>query len=102
MTMKTTRLRKVSIVAEAVLEEHLLRELRELGARGWTIAGVRGEGSRGVRASEWEGKNIQIDVLVSHEVADRIIEHVANEYFKYYAVVAYLVDVEVVRGDKYV
>jgi nitrogen regulatory protein P-II 2 len=100
--MKTTKLKKVSIVAEAVLEEHLLRELRELGASGYTVAAVRGEGSRGVRASEWEGKNVQIDVLVGPEVADRIIEHVATEYFTYYAVVAYLMDVEVVRGEKYI
>ena len=100
--MNTTRLKKVTIVGEAVLEDRLLRDVRQLGARGYTLTEVRGEGSRGVRASEWEGKNVHIDVLVSHAVADRILEHLAEHYFPVFAVVAYTVDVEVVRGDRYV
>jgi nitrogen regulatory protein PII len=99
--MKTVGLKKVTIVAEALLEERLLRELRGLGARGWTLGEVRGEGSRGVRASEWEGRNVKIESLVSAEVAERVLAHVAEAYFAHYAVVAYVESVEVVRGDKY-
>jgi nitrogen regulatory protein PII len=100
--MKTVRLRKVTIVAEALLEERLLRAIRERGARGFTLAEVRGEGSRGVRASDWEGKNVRIETLVPAEAADRILAHVAEAYFPHFAVVAWVEDVEVVRGDKYV
>jgi nitrogen regulatory protein P-II 2 len=100
--MNTTKLRKVTIIAEAVLEDRLLREVRELGSRGYTLTSVSGEGSRGVRASEWEGKNVQIEVLVSTEVADRLLDHLAANYFEHYAVVAYVVEVEVVRGDRYI
>lgn len=100
--MKTTRLRKVSIIAEALLEDRLLGEIRQLGARGYTLTEVRGEGIRGVHASEWEGHNLQIDVLVSSEVADRLLDHLAEKYFAVYAVVAYVVDVDVVRSERYV
>jgi nitrogen regulatory protein P-II 2 len=100
--MNTTKLRKVTIIAEAVLEDRLLREVRELGSRGYTLAMVSGEGSRGVRASEFEGKNVQIEVLVSAEVADRLLDHLAANYFEHYAVVAYVVEVEVVRGERYI
>jgi nitrogen regulatory protein P-II 2 len=100
--MRTASLRKVTIVAEALLEERLLRLVREGGARGFTVGEVRGEGSRGVRASDWEGKNVRIETLVSPEVADRLLEHVAEAYFPQFAVVAWVEDVEVVRGDKYV
>jgi nitrogen regulatory protein PII len=100
--MKTVRLRKVTIVAEALLEERLLRAIRERGARGFTLAEVRGEGSRGVRASDWEGKNVRIETLVPAEAAERILAHVAEAYFPNFAVVAWVEDVEVVRGDKYV
>jgi nitrogen regulatory protein PII len=99
--MITVPLKRVTLVAEHVLEERLVRELRELGARGHTIAEVRGCGSRGVRASEWEGKNVRIETLVGPEVADRILERLAERYFPHYAVVAYVDTVEVVRGDKY-
>lgn len=99
--MKTVPLRKVTIVAEAFLEDRLIRDVRERGARGFTVAQVRGEGSRGVRASEWEGRNVRIETLVSPAVADAILTHVAEAYFPNFAVVAWVEDVEVVRGDKY-
>jgi nitrogen regulatory protein PII len=99
--MKTVPLRKVTIVAEALLESRLLGDVRDCGARGFTLTEVRGEGSRGVRASEWEGRNVRIETLVAPDVADRILAHVAEVYFPRFAVVAWVEDVEVVRGDKY-
>lgn len=99
--MNTVGMKKVTVVAEAVLEQQIVRELRELGAGGYTISGVRGEGSRGVRASEWEGENVKVETLVGAATADRILEHVAAAYFEHYAVIAWVTDVQVVRGDKY-
>jgi hypothetical protein len=55
-----------------------------------------------VRASDWEGKNVRIETLVPAEAAERILAHVAEAYFPHFAVVAWVEDVEVVRGDKYV
>jgi len=100
--METVPLRLVTIVAEPVLEEQLTAELRRLGARGFTVTDSRGEGSRGIRASEVPGESIRIETVVSAAVADRVMAHVATHYFPNYAVIAYLSAVEVVRGDKYV
>jgi hypothetical protein len=100
--MKTVTLRRVTIIAEALLEDRLLRDVRRLGSRGYTITDARGEGSRGVRASEWEGRNIKLETIVSPEVADRVLELLATNYFEHYAVIAYVEAVEVVRGEKYV
>ena len=55
-----------------------------------------------MRASGWEGKNIKIETLVNAEVADHILAHLAENYFLHYAVVAFVENVVVVRGDKYV
>jgi nitrogen regulatory protein P-II 2 len=100
--MNTVPLKLVTIVAEAVLEAHLIREVRDLGATGYSLTRVHGEGSRGVRASELEGGNVKIETLVGEQLADRILQHVAENYFQHYAVVAYVIDAAVVRGDKYV
>lgn len=94
-------LRLVTIIGEAVLEERLLRDLRALGARGWTTSHVRGEGSRGTRTSSLEGGNVRLETLVSPEIAERILDHMAEHYFPHFAVVAFAQTVEVVRGDKY-
>lgn len=97
----TVELERVTIVAEAVLETRLVALVLAAGARGWTLTSVRGEGSRGVRAGEWQG-NVKIETLVSHDTADRILAQLASEYFPRYAVVAYADRVRVVRGEKYV
>lgn len=99
--MKTVALKRVTIVAEALLEARLAADLQRLGARGWTVLEARGKGARGVRGSAVDGTNVQIESLVTAEVAERILEHVAERYFADYAVIAYVDTVEVVRGDKY-
>ena len=43
---------------------------------------ARGKGSRGVRSSAIDGSNLQIETLVSAELADRILTHVAERYFE--------------------
>lgn len=92
----------LTIVAEAVLEDQLLRDLKRLGARGYTLTRVEGEGSRGLRVGDVAGGNVRLELVVGAEVAERILMHLAEHYFAYYAMIAFAADVEVVRGDKYV
>lgn len=99
--MQLTHLKLVTVIAEAVLEERLLEDIRRLGATGYSLTEVRGEGSRGIHASDWEGRNIRVETLVGAATADRILQHLADDYFPFYAVVAYMTDVQVVRGEKY-
>jgi nitrogen regulatory protein P-II 2 len=101
--MTPATLKLVTIIAEPVLESRIVRDLSDLGARGYTLSKVHGEGSRGVRVSDWEGGgNVKIETIVSPAVANRILRHVADDYFEHYAVIAYVADVQVVRGDKYI
>jgi nitrogen regulatory protein P-II 2 len=99
--MQTTKLKLVTIIAEAILEDRLRRELKKLGARGYTIGPARGEGTRGLKAIDWEGQNVRIETLVSAETGERIMAHLAQQYFADYALIVYSVDAEVLRSDKY-
>ncbi|MEM1093252.1 MAG: transcriptional regulator [Bacteroidota bacterium] len=100
--MPTVPLKIVTIVTERILEDRLLRMLERLGARGYTLTQATGRGSRGVRASEWEGPDTRIETLVSPEVGQAIVDEIAERYFEHYAIIVYMQDAEVVRGDKYV
>lgn len=100
--MHTVDLKLVTVVTERLLRDRVLDDLRACGAKGFTISNATGEGSRGVRASEWEGQNLRIEAVVSHDVAKRIVERIADDFFENYAVIVFLHDVQVVRGDKYV
>lgn len=100
--MQTIPLKLLTIIAEAILEDQLVVEIKDLGAKGFTLGRVKGEGSRDLRAMDWEGNNVEIRTIVSPEVADAILTHVAKKYFSHYAVIAYEEEVRVVRGDKYI
>lgn len=99
--MKPVTLQKLTLVAERVLRDDLLKLLRKHGATGWTITQVEGEGSRGVRATEWEGRNVQIDTLVPQQIADAILDEVSGKYFEDWALIAYTVEARILRGGKY-
>jgi nitrogen regulatory protein P-II 2 len=96
-----TRMKLVTIVAEPVLESRLLAALKSLGASGYTVTEARGAGSRGTRMGEVPGEGRRIEVLVTPEVAHQILQHVSEQYFADFAVVAWSTDVEVLRGEKY-
>ncbi len=95
-------LKKVTINAERLLRDQIIEMIKRHGATGWTITAVEGEGSRGNRTSDFEGRNAQIDTIVSPETADAIMEEVAEKYFTNWAIITYSTDVEVLRGEKYV
>jgi nitrogen regulatory protein P-II 2 len=100
--MKTTNLILLTIIAEDELESRLVADLKSLGVRGYTICPVRGEGHHGLRASQWEGENIKIEVIVDGALADAIGEHVAKAYFPHFAAILYLLPVQVLREGKFV
>lgn len=100
--MNTVSLKLVTIITERILKDRLTDTIRSLGAKGFTLTDTSGEGSRGVRASEWEGSNVKIETVVSASVADAILEHISEHYFKHHAVIVYTQDIQVVRGDKYI
>ena len=57
--------------------------------------------SRGIRPRHAEPPNANIQVIAAPEIAHRILEHIATKYFDKYAMIAFLDDVEVVRGEKF-
>lgn len=100
--MRTVPVICVTIVAEAVVERRLLRDMEAAGARGWTVTTGHGHGGGVVQASDWEGPNVRVETLVPQTVADALLEMLAREYFTRYAVIAWVTPVSVVRGDKFV
>ncbi len=96
-----TVIKLVKIIAEDEIEPKLLHDLEGIGVKGYTLSTVRGKGWHRFRGSEWEGENIQIEILAGQELAEKIIRLLETEYFSHYSVTAYMQDAVVVRGEKY-
>jgi nitrogen regulatory protein P-II 2 len=94
-------MKRVTIISEDTVEYRILEELHALGATGYTSYSVHGGGAKGVRPRQSVPGNRKIEVIATAEVAQQILEHMAKHYFKDYAIIAYIDDVGVIRGEKF-
>ena len=88
--MEGEPMRLLVIVTEAILEDMLVDELRELGANGYTVIDARGWGEHGKRRGNWrQGGNIRVEVLGSEDLCIRIAAHMRETYQKDYGLLIY-------------
>jgi len=92
----------VTIITEAVLENDLLGDLKQLGASGYTVTNSRGSGSRGVRKAGWSSdSNIRVEVVCSDELAGQIADHLREKYYDNFAMISFESDIRVLRSKKF-
>ena len=100
--MTTHAMKLVTIVCEAYAKAAVTKLLRDVGAHGYTLFTVEGEGSRGRRDADIpEFTNIQIEVIVPLEVAKVMLTRLEHEFFPCYGMVAFTADVQVLRANKF-
>lgn len=98
--MQLHTLKKLTIITETSVRAHLLKKIQELGASGYTCREVQGYGSRGARSDQFES-NFEVNVICPETVAHAILTYVSHNLFDNYACIAWLSDVQVVRGARY-
>lgn len=95
----------VVIVTEAAIQSEILDFIVSLGAKGYTIGTVCGRGDRGVRDDDALLGNylrsVKIEVVVSAEIAEKMMSGVVEKFFKDYAGITYMYDVQVSREKKF-
>lgn len=92
----------VTIVCEAYAQGPVTKLLHDIGAHGWTSFPVEGEGSRGQRPADIrEFANIQIEVVVPPETAEKLLIRLEKEFFARYGMIAFESDVRVLRREKF-
>ena len=92
----------VTIICEALAREPLRKLLAEVGAPGYTLFTVEGDGNQGRRTADiQEFANIQMQVIVPPGVADKLLERLEKEFFAKFGMVAYETDIRVLRREKF-
>jgi nitrogen regulatory protein P-II 2 len=101
--MKTLHpMKLVTVICEALAREPLIRLLEQVGAHGFTLFPVEGEGAQGRRSAEIEElANIQVEIILPPEVAQKLMDKLSTDFFPRYAMVAYEMDVRVLRPGKF-
>lgn len=100
--MKLYPLKLVTIICEALAREPIRKVLKEAGAHGYTLFTVEGDGTRGRRDADiQEFANIQVEVIVPPDVAEKLLIRLHDEFFPQFAMVAYDTDIRVLRREKF-
>ncbi|MDJ0898971.1 MAG: hypothetical protein QNJ55_09170 [Xenococcus sp. MO_188.B8] len=104
MTQKAS---KLVIVTEKLLLNKIAKIINEAGANGYTVVDAGGKGSRNVRSSGQpivsdNYSNIKFEVLTrNRDMAVKISDEVAAQFFDDYSGIAYLCDAEVLHAHKF-
>lgn len=99
--MRIANRQLLTIVAEAALEQRLIGDLKRLGASGYTASKVRGEGRTGRHLQDLTGPSVELETIVTDDVAEAILAHVGEAYFEKFAIVAWLTPVSVLRPERF-
>ena len=101
--MQLFPLKLVTVVGEAVIMEDIAEEAVKLGASGYSLTEIHGHGSRSARnvIISSGSKTMKAEFVVPMDVAEKILTHVSHTYFEHYACIAWVSDVQVMRGEAY-
>lgn len=99
--MNTAERQLITIVAEAVVEQKLIDDIKKCGAKGYSASHVRGEGVTGKNTLDLNGPSIRLESVVTEKVAHAILEMLAQKYFDRYAVIAWITPAIVARPDRF-
>lgn len=103
----TQHAKKLVIVTEKVLLKKIAKIINQAGATGFTVVDAGGKGSRNIRSSGQPSvsdtqSNIKFEILTrSRDVALKISDEVAAQFFDDYSGIAYLCDAEVLHAHKF-
>lgn len=99
--MTDVQFKLVTIITEPVLSNRIITTIRTLGATGFTMSDVRGEGSGEKRSGEVPIEKVKIEVVADQFLAQKIMAEIAHHYFANYSLIVYSSDIEVIRQEKF-
>jgi nitrogen regulatory protein PII len=100
--MKLFNEKLLTIVCEVLAKRIILEVLEKNHVSGYTMYPASGKGEKGVRGEGIpEESNLKIEIVLSQERSESVIEEISRKLFADYSIILYLSDVEVARAEKF-
>jgi nitrogen regulatory protein P-II 2 len=99
--MPNVQRRLVTIIVEAAVEARLIEDVKRLGARGYSVGHVRGEGRSASHLQDLNGPSMRLETIVTDAIAEAILAHLEAAYFGRYAIVVWSSPVDVQRPERF-
>ena len=93
---------RITVVADAHLEETLTRQMARLGAKGYTCWDCRGRGEHEIVEDIFSGASrVRIETIVQPDVAEAILRYLHESQFGHKALCVSVESVQVAAADKF-
>lgn len=99
--MNFVNFKLVTFICEPVLSSRILELSQELGATGFTMTEVNGQGNGEKNGGEIPDSKLKIEIVLEPGIAARLMKSVAETYFNNYSVITYAADISVLRSEKF-
>ena len=100
--MHLHKVKLLRVVTTAALQGEVVRILEAASIHGYTVIRAGGAGSHGIRdVDSPESSNVVIEAVAAEGKAEDALRAVHAELFGPHAVIAYLIDAEVLRREKF-
>ena len=101
--MKLYGVKLLTITCEILVQQNVIEVLNKHKVSGYTTYEVDGDGSKGIRGQGFKNeKNVKIEVVLSEQKLQDVVEEIARTFFSDYAIILYVSDVGVLRSEKFV
>ncbi len=99
--MKQIQFKLVTIICEPDLKSSVLELSQTMGATGFTMSEVRGQGNGEKSSGEIPDLKVKIEIVLDPTSALKLMQSLAEFYFKNYSVITYASDISVMRAEKF-
>ena len=95
-------IQRVTIVADARLEDSLLKHICKLGAKGYTCTDCRGRGEHEILQDVFTAASrVRIETIVQPKVAEAIMKYLDSPQYHQQALTACVEAVQVLPSDNF-
>ena len=99
--MKLINFKLVTIICEPVLSSSILTISQELGATGFTVTDVRGQGNGEKSSGEIPDLKSKLEIVAEPQLALKIMKELAEQFFENYSLITYSSDISILRPEKF-
>ncbi len=99
--MKLTNFKLVTIICEPVLSSSILTLSQDLGATGFTVTEVRGQGNGEKSSGEIPDLKSKIEIVAESQLTLKLMKALAEKFFENYSLITYSSDISILRSEKF-
>jgi len=99
--MKLYELKLLVITCETLAQKNVIDILGKHQVSGYTIYEVDGSGSKNLHGKGITDKNVKIEIILSNDKLESIVEEITRTMFSDFAIILYVDNVKVVRSEKF-